>query len=655
MSDDLKLYFTSPEITIEDIQKSDREIVTGTPLVKTIVNALNSNEKITRLAFEEDPNNQAKFGGLYYEKINLIPDRIIKRLRVVDDLLATIIRLRGNQVSAFGMPLIDRLATGYRLDPKNAAQVAKMDKEEREDLEKRIQRVTAAIATCGDSERWDDKDKMSFPVYLYLTATNAVSFGRFATEFVNVGEGQQKRFHSFRPADPGTIYKVLPNSNQAEKTREQALHLLEQVKNADLQKARYDAGELAYVQVIEGRGVQAFTSNEMVVYTVYPVTDIELNGYPVTPIDTAIAAITTHINITSHNKLYFQNGRAAKGMVVVSSDNIDPGTIGELKQQFVANLNGVANSYRTPIFKVGKDDSVSWQSVESQTKDMDFQYLLDSNCRTMLAAFNMSPDEVPGYGHLSKGTNTQSLSEASNEYKLEAARDVGIRPLMASIEAFVNDNILPAFDEKVAKYCRFKFYGLDAESPEKELTSIERKQQLHDSINDTFRSIDRKTIPKEWAGDFIMNPRFGQLLDQYFTVGEIKEHFMGIEGASKKPELNYMRCPFWMQNQQMMMQQQQMEQQNQQMQQAQQQQAQQQGQPGQEQPQQPAGGDDFVNGIDQALSSLSKSEKIDLRKEKKKLWVQHEEIVKTAMDKWEQESKEMLAEISGIIDASKKD
>jgi hypothetical protein len=57
---------------------------------------------------------------------------------------------------------------------------------------------------------------------------------------------------------------------------------------------------------------------------------------------------------------------------------------------------------------------------------MEFQYLNDTNARVIMSAFQVSPEELPGYQHLSRGTNNQALSESNNEYKLEAARDVGI-------------------------------------------------------------------------------------------------------------------------------------------------------------------------------------------------------------------------------------
>src|SRR5690606_15671732 len=78
-----------------------------------------------------------------------------------------------------------------------------------------------------------------------------------------------------------------------------------------------------WVQVIDGNPKQAFTSDEMVVYNLYPSIDVEHNGYPVTPIDTVMTSITTHMSIEVYSKLYFQNGRAARGILVINSDEID--------------------------------------------------------------------------------------------------------------------------------------------------------------------------------------------------------------------------------------------------------------------------------------------------------------------------------------------
>jgi hypothetical protein len=78
--------------------------------------------------------------------------------------------------------------------------------------------------------------------------------------------------------------------------------------------------------------------------------------------------------------------------------------------------------------------------------------LSDFTSRNILMAFNISADELPSYGYLARATNSQTLSESNNEFKLTAARDSGIRPLILKFEDFINsgkeDNIDDVFNFK---------------------------------------------------------------------------------------------------------------------------------------------------------------------------------------------------------------
>jgi len=131
-----------------------------------------------------------------------------------------------------------------------------------------------------------------------------------ATEFVYAmnKDTAKMEFHSFRAVDAGTIYRAAPYKTSAEAVRKQAKKLMESMLNRKLEEQDADDFNTNYpwVQVIDGKPVQVFSNKELHVHNFYPVTDVELQGYPLTPIDTVIAAITTHINITTHNKLFFQ-------------------------------------------------------------------------------------------------------------------------------------------------------------------------------------------------------------------------------------------------------------------------------------------------------------------------------------------------------------
>lgn len=653
------------------------------PLTKSILNVLNGpKDSIERLAFETDPSLNNQYQSLYRSKLRLIPDNILKRIAIQDDLVASIVQARANQMSSFGRPRPDRFSTGYVIEP-NVGVIDKLSGEEKAELDKRIEVAVEKLNTCGSTQGWDDKEKLSFSQWLSQSARNAIIVGRLATEiiWVKTPEGT-KKFHSFRPIDAGTIYRAAPQKSAGDDVRRQAKLLLEQIKNKKLEPEKFQKDEYAWVQVHDGRPLQAFTSKECVVHNFYPVPDIELDGYPVTPIDTMISAVTTHINITTHNKIYFQTGRATRGMLVIKSEDVDEGVVARIKQQFNASINSVNNAWRMPVFGIGEKDELSWQAIDNSGRDAEFQYLTDMNARVILSAFQMSPEELPGWSYLSRGTNNQSLSEGNNEYKLEAARDLGIRPLMAQFEDFVNTVIFPLLDPSLAKLARIRLVGLDAETAEKESVRLQQDMPVHMTYDQVLEKVEKKPVGKKLGGEFPLNPQYQAILDKYVPVGVILEDFFGIVGASKNPALQYVRDPFWFQFQTMQMQ-------------AQQAQAQAQAQaasggaPGSERPQPegvqdtaqpkdesaktpypsqteaqktgtdssasgtgaspaPADDSDLTRSIDQALGLLSKSE-VQLPPSKRRLLAQHRKTVSSFLTGWEED---MRAATKAILDVA---
>jgi hypothetical protein len=638
-----------PQGTIKKSESYENE----TPLMKSFLNLLGPEDTIERLAFEQDPDYKNQFQSVYIGKVRLLPDDMLKRVSIQDDLVAAIVDARASQISAFGRPQPDRFSTGYKIEPEPGLFETLSDSE-RNALQERIKRAEARLLTCGKTNGWNDNKELNFGQFLYMTGRDASVFGRMAVETLWTGLQGNKEFHSFRPIDAGTIYTAAPYREETESVRKQAFNILSQMKNKKLVPERFMNDEYAYVQVIKGTPRQAFTSDECLVHNFYPSTHVELNGYPITPLDTVISAVVTHVNITTHNKLYFQNGRAARGMLVISSDGVTKEIVGGIKQQFNASINSVSNSYRMPVFGVGTNDKITWVPIDNSTRDMEFQYLSDSNARVILSAFKMSPEELPGYTHLSRGTNSQALSESSNEYKLEAHRDVGMRPFLSHFQNFVNQKLLPLIDEELSKVASFKFVGIDAETAEKEAARIGAEINIHLTMDDILEKVQKSPIGEGLGGKIILNPAWQNAVAPYLHVGYIREHVFGVKGASKDPEFAYCRDPMWFQWQNMLLQQQQMQQQQQQ---AQAQAAQgggqaqmtskepQPGQPGQQAGNsQEAGPSDLSSGIDQATMHMTKSEST-LPKSKKTLIEEQKKILQHFLDGWENDSKELVDEI----------
>jgi hypothetical protein len=533
-------------------------------LAKSILNQLNGPgaDSVERLAFEVDPSQRNSYSGVYRAKLRLVPDTILKRIAIQDSLVATIVRARQNQMSAFGRPRATRFGNGFIIELDTGVTDG-LSEEERAALNEQAERATARLATCGATQGLSEEHQATFAEWLSLSTRSAVVVGRISTEIVYVDDpaggvddsGQPKKlFHHFVATDAGTIYKATVDNQAAqESVRQDAYDLLCQITGQKLVKERHEQGEYVWVQVVDGKPVQVFTSDEMKVYNFYAVPDVELDGYPVTPIDTVIAAITTHINITTHNKLYFQSGRASRGMLVIKSDDVNPTVVHNVKQQFNASINNVNNSWRMPVFGCGSDEEISWQPIDTGAgRDAEFQYLTDMNAREILSAFMMSPDELPGWSYLSRGTNNQALSEGNNEYKLEAARDLGIRPLIAYFEDFINSHLLPLIDADLAGKAKVRLVGLDADNAEKEAVRTTQDMQIWMSMDDVMERVEKKPIGEDFGGTIPLNPGFQALLDKYFTVGQILERFCKIKGAANDPTLNYRRDQFWFSQVQMM-------------------------------------------------------------------------------------------------------
>lgn len=533
--------------------KSEADGLRG--LSKSLYEALDENGPgLNRISFDKNPAEVA-YQVVYQAKPRGIPEWLLKRLAHQDDLVAAIVRTRAHQLRTFGVPRPGRDQCGFEIVPKEGL-VDKLDDAAKKKLDERIHRARDLLMTCGDEAGVKPNEKCSFADFLYLSTQSALVVGKVAVEKIRDQEG---KVHSFRAVDAGTIFPATVMQTAGRSIRKQAMALLSRLKNEpesvlaqQLNLRDWKDDKYSWVQVIETTPKQVFTDDQLLVKMFYGVPDVEMMGHPITPLDTVISAVMTHINITTHTRVYFQSGRAAKGMLVVKSDDADNDLLEFMQEHFQANINSAANAWRLPCFAIGPNDEIVWQPIDQQgSRDSEFQYLTDAVARIIMTAFQMSPDELPGWSYLSKGTSAQTLSESSSEYRLEAHRDLGIRPLIAHFEEMINDDIFPIIDADLAKICRVQLFGLDAESKEKESQRLAEDSPIHMTMNQILEVVEKEPLPAHLGGDVLLNPQFHQLvLDKFVTVGWIREKLLGIPGASKDPRFDYVNSPSFFTQQQ---------------------------------------------------------------------------------------------------------
>jgi len=525
------------------LKNSNQSVVSD--LIKHAMGSANYKRKVPRLAFAENPKQYDQYAGIYKLKNHsLLPDNVIKRIRIQNLLVAAILRARGNTMSMMGHVRKDRFDVGIEVEIKPEFK-DHIEPEQMVKVNERIDRFLKILVNCGYTDNLEEEEKMTLSEYFDISTRNGLSFGRIGTEIIY---NNDKEFHRFRPVDIGTVYKSVKKGEAAESIRRSSLKTLEQATGVKIDKDMFDEDSYSWIQVIDGSPKQAFTPEEMLVYSLYPSSDVEHNGYPVTPLDTVITSVTTHMSIELYNKLYFQNGRAARGMLVIQSDEIDQSVIEDIKQQYNASINNVNNSFRTPIFGVAKEDTVNWVSTTPQKKDGEFQFLFDQTTRNILAAFNMSPEELPGYAHLSRGTNQQTLSESNNEYKLTAARDTGIRPLVLKFQDFLNGKLFPVIDSELSQLCVINLGGLDAQTKEQESTRLQTDMPIHYTYDEVMDEVEKEQVGPALGGNVPFNEHYRQVLDTYCETGKVESFFFDSPAAMVDPMLKYRRDAFWQQN-----------------------------------------------------------------------------------------------------------
>jgi len=643
--------------SVEDLDVSSQD-----PIAQIFAKLRKSQDmQAIKLSFTEDPIKSTENASIFKKRTSMIPNLLLKRVRDTEELIGGIILpLKANQVSLFGRPRPNRFDIGFTADIKPEVYEHYKDDQIEQIKKDIVPKLREILLNCGRNSGLKDRDKTTFSQYLKQIVEDMMTFGWWTTEIREDGAGN---FHSFRAVDAGTIYYATPTKDKTQEAaniRKQAKAILSRMEGHKIPVEAFSNGEYTWVQAIEEQPYQVFTDEQLIVWSLSPSTDILRAGYPTTVIERIINSITTHINLTTHNKMFFLNGRAAKSIMVFKSDNLDEADVSAIRQQMTNHINSSNAAWRMPVFGVSLKDDVSVMPLDGGGRDMEFQYLADLNKRMVMAAFQVSPDEIAALSYLSRGTNSQSLSESSNEWKLLKSQETGLRPMLTSIEDFLNERLLPRINPDWAKLIRISFVGLDADSPEKEATLLSQASSLYYNFNDILDKVEKDRV--NIGGDFPMNAAYMQIIEKYFTMGEILETFQPdrYKDASKNPDMQYyINNPAWFQFQQMKMQQQQMQQQAQQMQ-VQQQQGQLPAPNGQQQDpnQQPEEGQE--QDLDSAVGQLSELiNKSELTKSdnsvynKNQIKKHHKKMRDKIMTDFEKQSKNMVDEILVAIAGKK--
>lgn len=257
---------------------------------------------------------------------------------------------------------------------------------------------------------------------------------------------------------------------------------------------------VAFVQVIGGQIENVYSHAELAFGVRNPRTDIYIQQYGYGELEQLITIVTAHLWAEEYNRKFFSQGSTPKGLLNLKGDNYTAEMLEGFRRQWLAQASGVENSWRTPIFQ---SEGIEWIDLAKSNTEMEFgkwiEYLIKISCGVYL----IDPAEINFDLH--GGQSQKPLFESSQEWKLKASRDRGLKPLLRFMAKMINRHII----DKIDDHFTLEFVGLD------ELSETEKHEMLVEQIssymtlNEARRTLDLPDLP---GGDIPMNPTYIQAM-----------------------------------------------------------------------------------------------------------------------------------------------
>jgi hypothetical protein len=423
-----------------------------------------------------DPYNFNKQFG-YKDKPTSLSYDLLRRMGRTP-IINAIITTRVEQVSNFSDPCYDDTGVGFKIRKKQG--YLKIDKNEKlsKKDEARIEFLTDFLLNCGNSENAWHGD--SFDTFLRKFTRDSLELDQATFEVIRNRKGIPQEFI----ATDGATFRLADTFDDDEYKSNERLEV--------------NGYFPSYVQIFQNQPRAEFYPWELCFSVRNHYTDVRLNGYGVSELETITNVVTWMLYSDTYNGKFFAQGSAPKGILKVSG-GINEARLAEFRQQWQAMVAGVQNAWRTPVIE---SDKMEWIDLQRNNRDMEFakwqEYLIKLGC----AAYKIDPAEI-GFP-MQGSSDSKPMFEGNNEARLKFSRDKGLKPLLKMIQFKINKYLINPLDPDY----EFVFVGLDAED---EVAILDADIKKAGSFM-TIKEIRKKyNLPDKIADDdIIANPYWMQ-------------------------------------------------------------------------------------------------------------------------------------------------
>ncbi|MCF6205372.1 MAG: phage portal protein [Sulfurovum sp.] len=274
---------------------------------------------------------------------------------------------------------------------------------------------------------------------------------------------------------------------------------------------------IAYVQLMEGQIGNVYSDKEMIFGVRNPRSNIYVSGYGYGELEQLITIITSHLHAETYNGKFFSNGSSSKGIINLKGDNWTPEMLENFQRQWHDQVAGNSNSWRTPILQ---SEGLEYIELNKTNREMEFGQWMDYLVRNTCGVYLIDPEEINF--DLGGGSSQQPLFESSNEWKVKASRDKGLKPLLKFFAKSLNKHIIDRIDD----HFEMEFVGLDEMSEQDKHNMLVEQLASYLTLNEVRRELDKPDIE---GGDIPMNPTFIQAMQAQADAAN------GGGGSEKEP------------------------------------------------------------------------------------------------------------------------
>ncbi len=309
-----------------------------------------------------NPNDMLDSMGIGYQyPPSTVTYETLRTMAARNSIIASIIQTRLNQVASFCQPQRNEYSVGF--DFRHRERHHKLTASDKDLLKK----LRYFILNTGMEYNVDRDD---FEAFTRSVMRDRMTFDQLTFEKIPRWDGLP---HSFHGVDASTI----------------RLRRRPTIKAGPISPEDHDDA-VRYVQLMDGVVVTEYTTKELAFGVSNPRTDIRVHGYGMSELELLITTVTYHLFAEQWNQRVFSQGSTIKGIINLSG-NVPQRQLDDFKRQWITQVSGVSNAWRTPLTNV---ENLQWIPLQPSNNDMGYQQWLEYLIKVACAVYQIDPTEI---------------------------------------------------------------------------------------------------------------------------------------------------------------------------------------------------------------------------------------------------------------------